>query len=190
MVRAYVWVRLTPSRSRHSVIVQLVTPLSSSISVQSRSSSDERFTVEVPVGATADCSQNVVAVGWEICSNATLATGYPHVNVQAPTATTVTLTIAQSRLTDPTDPAAVAPISIPTSSAVSVSVAFDDGTTRDFTNDARTVVTVDAAYSACATYTTGTLTILAGATYPNATCSQVVLTAVVLRERDVMPIDE
>ena len=72
-------------------------------------------TVTVPSGAPYECGKDLVEVGWALpnCNNLSLASGFPPILVNMPNAVALTLTIAAPRLTDPTDSAAVAPISIP-----------------------------------------------------------------------------
>ena len=85
-------------------------------------------------------------------------------NVQLPDAESLSVSIGEARVAAPDNSAAVAPISVPTSSGVSVSVSFSDGTSRDFTTDDRTEIIVAPIHQSCATYDAGVLTVLAGAT--------------------------
>jgi len=132
-----------------------------------------RWEVEVAMSAVTECGQ-MVSTAWEACPAATLATGLAPVHVQVPNAQSLALSIGRYRLTDPDDSAAASPISLPTSATVTITVSFDDGTSRDFTSDARTAVTIDPGGASCASYGAGGLQVLSGAT-----CSQVRLTATV-----------
>jgi hypothetical protein len=146
---------------------------SGSASLQVQRKSGARWEVEVAVSAVTECGL-IVSTAWDACPTVTLATGLAPVHVQVPNAVSVTLRIGRNRLTEPDDSAASSPISLPTSAAVTITVFFDDGTSRDFTSDARAAVTIDPGDASCASYAAGGLQVLAGAT-----CNQIRLTATV-----------
>ena len=146
---------------------------SGSASLQVQRTPDARWEVEVAVSAVTECGL-IVSTAWDACPAVTLATGLAPVHVQVPNAVSVVLRIGRNRLTEPDDSAASSPISLPTSSAVTITVFFDDGTSRDFTSDARANVTIDPGDASCASYAAGGLQVLAGAT-----CNQIRLTATV-----------
>ena len=57
--------------------------------------------------------------------------------IDLPAPISASLAITESRLTSPDDDAALAPISVPTSSPLRLLVTFDNGQTKDMTTDAR-----------------------------------------------------
>ena len=147
-----------------------VLSLSSSVRARAPSSTSAAWAVLVEAGATRECGA-LVSVTWASC-NASVATGTAPMRLDLPSAVSMQLSAGASRLTPPDDTAAAAPISLAHTTQLVVRVSFSDGTVRDFTRDARTVVTAEASSSSCVTYAVPTLRIVAGAS-----CTTVTLVA-------------
>ncbi|KAL1521827.1 hypothetical protein AB1Y20_021478 [Prymnesium parvum] len=127
------------------------------------------WSVEVATGATAACGA-LVLVRWTSC-NSTIASGTASIRLDLPDAISMQLSVSVSRLTAPDDTAAVAPISLPHTAQLRVTVFFSDNTQRDFTFDSRVVVSIQNA-SGCATYSPSTIQV-----QPGASCATVSITA-------------
>jgi hypothetical protein len=116
-------------------------------------------------GAVSQCGA-FLAASWEVCSRPLgVGTGKLVLALPAPVAIT-DLAAEPAVITSATDPAALPPMSLPTSSALSLTVSFDDGSVRDFSADARTNFTVTAGATLCSTTGGGssgwTLQVVAG----------------------------
>ena len=147
---------------------------SSSPNLLVHSTPDSPWEVEVPKGAVAECGE-IVRVAWNCCPAVTLASSFAPVDVQMPNADSLTITISKKKLAPPRNSAAVAPISVPTSANVDIFVSFSDDTSKVFTSDARTVITIDDRDARCASYD-GKHGLQV---HDGATCDQVRLTATV-----------
>lgn len=109
------------------------------------------LTVVIPqVGATETC-QEYLHNSWAVCSNAVrLGTGHGSVAVSLPQPLTVAnFTATPSSITSTDNPARMAPISLATQSRLSLQVAFNDGTVRDFSGDSRVVYSLADGPSLC-----------------------------------------
>lgn len=93
----------------------------------------------VPTGAESVTGAFVNGTYADSTGRVLFTQGYGYVITTLPAATSMTLTILQPRLAAPGTQATLAPVSVPTSSAVRVVLNFADGTSRDVTNDPRTV---------------------------------------------------
>eukprot|EP00964_Phaeocystis_antarctica_P090328 scaffold57769_cov69-Phaeocystis_antarctica.AAC.1 len=102
----------------------------------------------VAVGATAYVG-DVVTATWRVGTE-TLGSGAGWANLTLPLPVLVVAAAAESRVAPPDNSAATVPISLATSFAVSVVVHYDDGTSKDFSSDARLNVSLTAASAACA----------------------------------------
>ena len=120
------------------------------------SSSEGAWGLTVLPGAVRECGE-VVHVSWTACDRNTTA----YVTLNLPTATAVHATIAAARLAPSGDAATLPPLTVASSATIHVLVDFDDGTTRDFTDDAR-VSTQVTTQIACGTVEGTTLTVGAG----------------------------
>ena len=103
--------------------------------------------VKVAVGAQRECA--AVAVEWRVC-NATIASDDAPVNLELPAAVSLSVFLASTRLTSPSDTARLRPISLPTSTRITVRVAFENGRTLDFSTDERTRLSLPPSQVACA----------------------------------------
>ena len=108
------------------------------------------WTVEVAFGATWQCGP-LIQVDWRVCG-ATIATGEVRTLLAMPTPMWCNISASHSPLASPSNDAVEAPMSKPTSALVTVSVSFDDGSSRDFTVDPRTNWTVG---ESCGSFTGG-----------------------------------
>ncbi|KAK3263099.1 hypothetical protein CYMTET_28078, partial [Cymbomonas tetramitiformis] len=97
---------------------------------------------EVMAGAEWALGPMLTGVWQDQCSGAVLATGSANVLLDMAAPVSVTLTADNARIARPEDAAADAPVSIPTSAVLKVTLHFDDGTTRDMSADSRTNLTV------------------------------------------------
>ncbi len=139
------------------LVVSAVTP---SLVVSQSSSS---WRVEVAIGAVRECG-DLVQVRWATC-NSSASSGFAPAHLRMPNAVSIRASISATRLAPPGDSATLAPLSLATEAQVNVVVDFDDGSVRDFSDDARTVYTVPSAYASCSQLVgTRTLRLLAGAT--------------------------
>jgi hypothetical protein len=141
-----------------------VTPTSPSVNA---SFTGAAWRMEVSVGAMRECGR-LLMVEWGACGF-----GYARVHLRMPNAIAIRASIGAPRLTPPGDGATLPPMAVATSAEVVVEVDFDDGSTRDFSLDARTAFSVPSAYAACVEVRgVRTLAMLSGAA-----CAQVGITA-------------
>ncbi len=105
--------------------------------------------VNASVGDAQACSQYLSAT-WTVCSAITLGSGTGTVVVSLPAQQAVSSFTAQPEtIVSSLNAASQQPISLPTSSPLSVSVLFTDGSVRDFTTDSRTSYTVTRSADLC-----------------------------------------
>ena len=150
----------------------------SQLNVQSRyeylvasADADGGWGVEVAANAQRVCGE-MLEVSWIVC-NTSVASGTAPVDLQLPVATAVVVQISAGRMTSPDDIASQPPILVSTTSALRVSVTFDDGKTRDFTRDDRVSVAVAGTSAKCVEFVApSTLEVL-----PGADCSEVTVIA-------------
>eukprot|EP00899_Mesostigma_viride_P014431 jgi/Mesvir1/2298/Mv19333-RA.1 len=100
---------------------------------------DARFVV--PVGAVSTCARFTGV--WRACSGEIIVRGGGLIYLQLATPVAITLSVSAPRITRVGDPAALAPINLPTVSVLRVSVRYSDGRVVDFTRDPRTVYAVN-----------------------------------------------
>ena len=105
-------------------------------------------TMTVAVGATAYVG-DVVTATWRVGTE-TLGSGVSWANLTLPLPVLVVASAEESRVAPPDNSAATVPISLATSFAVSAVVHYDDGTSKDFSSDARLNVSLAAVSAACA----------------------------------------
>jgi hypothetical protein len=108
--------------------------------VVQQDSSTQRWTASVAVGAESDCGQLLNAT-WIMC-NQTLGTGNGAVRIALSPAVGVDVSTSASKISRANDPATLSPISFGTSSRLTVTMRFADGSSKDFTSDSRTVYTI------------------------------------------------
>ena len=113
---------------------------SSFVTVTDRSGEGLASGIEVAVGAMPLCHPAVVAT-WAVCG-ASIAEDRGVVMLNMPPPVSVAITPSAARLTKAGDGATLAPFSVAASVVLGVLVRFEDGTTQDFSNDARTAFTV------------------------------------------------
>ncbi|KAK3276679.1 hypothetical protein CYMTET_15264, partial [Cymbomonas tetramitiformis] len=108
--------------------------------------SQGRFVGSVPVQAESLAATDVMQAAWiDGCTGATVSSGTGPVNVTLPDPISVSVTSEYSLITIEGDAAASSPISKPTASQLSVVMSYDDGTTKDLTEDSRTVYSITTA---------------------------------------------
>ena len=105
-------------------------------------------TMTVAAGAAAFAG-DVLTATWRV-GNETLGSGVGWANLTLPLPVLVTATASQSRVAPPDDSAAKYPISLRSSFAIAATVHYDDGTSKDFSSDARLNVSLAAASAECA----------------------------------------
>ena len=104
------------------------------------------WTAAVAVGAAAECG-DLLSVEWRLCATPVGSTAAPGL-LDVPDAVSMALMASVNRLADPDDDATLPPMSVPSSAALSVTVAFDDGSSRDLSLDSRVALSVSP--SSCA----------------------------------------
>ena len=103
--------------------------------VSPTTSGQQHWQLGVAVGATAERVSDVF-VNWTVCGSV-VASSYVPLLLDLPNPTAVSLSMAQSRLTDPDDDATRSPLSVPSTSMLTVLVSYDDGSQRDMSTDSR-----------------------------------------------------
>ncbi|KAJ1626335.1 hypothetical protein T492DRAFT_878665, partial [Pavlovales sp. CCMP2436] len=149
----------------------LVTPLTTSLA-PTAGNGNQPWKIEVAKGALWGCGE-LVRTQWKVCQ-AVVAQDDALVFINLPKPSSMSATPLNARLTSPSNPATHAPVSVATSTRVTIIVEFDSGATADFSTDTRATITLDAASEACATVALNLVSIVSGAT-----CSEItVLVAV------------
>ncbi|KAK3235409.1 hypothetical protein CYMTET_54389 [Cymbomonas tetramitiformis] len=117
---------------------------SSALTVSTESFGSADFKGTVPDSpSSADSEQLLIATWTDSCDSTTIASGFGGVTVALATPTSVTITASPTnKISRSSDGAANSPINTATSSTLTVTATFDDGTTRDFTLDSRSTYTV------------------------------------------------
>eukprot|EP00899_Mesostigma_viride_P004110 jgi/Mesvir1/136/Mv02308-RA.1 len=95
----------------------------------------------VPFGSASSCL--AFRGRWMSCSGAVVITGEGVLSVNVSSPVNITVTPGAGAITRAGDPAQFPPASVPTSTPLVVLVGYEDGTTRDFSNDTRIVYSVD-----------------------------------------------
>ena len=147
------------------------------VSLVAPSGGQTHWQVGVAVGAVASTVEDVY-VNWTVCSSVAASSFVPLL-LDLPNPTGATLSFSQSRLTAPDDGARLAPLSLPTSSGLSLVVAFDDGTQRDFTSDPRVTYSVGGGFEACVSVDGGSNSASVLNSARAAGCSEVFIVATV-----------
>ncbi|KAK3266329.1 hypothetical protein CYMTET_25040 [Cymbomonas tetramitiformis] len=78
----------------------------------------------------------------DVCTGMTVAEGMGYVNVDLLKPVSMTVTAQDEYITRDSDKAALAPISVPVSSALNVTVFYEDGSSRDFSQDERIAIEI------------------------------------------------
>eukprot|EP00899_Mesostigma_viride_P011960 jgi/Mesvir1/20765/Mv07886-RA.1 len=99
----------------------------------------------VPFGSASSCL--AFRGRWMSCSGAVVITGEGVLSVNVSSPVNITVTPGAGAITRAGDPAQFPPASVPTSTPLVVLVGYEDGTTRDFSNDTRVVYSVDVPFS-------------------------------------------
>jgi len=116
----------------------------------------------VEVGALTMCSPAVLAA-WSLC-DVPVATGSGVVVLDMPSAVSVLVMPSSLKIAEAGDGATLSPFGIPSLVTVTVTVEFDDGSTKDFSSDDRTLITVTTDGSESLVQVSGnTVSVLAGA---------------------------
>ncbi|KAK3235694.1 hypothetical protein CYMTET_54114, partial [Cymbomonas tetramitiformis] len=114
-----------------------------SLEVTVTADGDAEFKAAVPTGGESGESESMLLPTWlDMCTGGSIAAGSGEVGVDLADPISATITTQRSQLARTSDPAAASPISISTSSSLSVIMSYEDGTTKDLTADSRTVYTV------------------------------------------------
>ncbi|KAK3285614.1 hypothetical protein CYMTET_6791 [Cymbomonas tetramitiformis] len=122
-----------------NVTVEVQPEYASSLTVVETTSGNADFQGLVPSGGESAVSHDVLLPTWRHpCSGEVIAIGTGTVNVSLAEPVSVVVSSKYTRMTREEDAASASPISLPTSSALTVEVTYDDGTTKDFTADGRT----------------------------------------------------
>ena len=116
--------------------------------VVTNGTSNAAATMSVGIGATGYAG-TVVTATWRVGTE-TLGTGVGWANMTLPLPVLVTATASQTRVAPPDDSATTYPISVASSFAIAATVHYDDGTSKDFSSDARLNVSLAAASAECA----------------------------------------
>eukprot|EP00854_Cymbomonas_tetramitiformis_P024340 gene24340-29573_t len=115
----------------------------SSLEVREKATGDADFEGRVPTGGESGWSQSMLLPTWQdTCTGANISAGAGEVNVTLANPVSVAVSVQFSKLSRSADPAAAYPISVPTSAALTVTMSYDDGSTKDMTEDERTVYEV------------------------------------------------
>eukprot|EP00854_Cymbomonas_tetramitiformis_P008861 gene8861-10501_t len=110
------------------------------LEVTSATSAHADFRAVVPDGGN-DMSDNLT-VTWTDCFDEDVMIGTAPVKTILKSPVSATLTSTETHIARASDAAAQSPVSLSTSALLTVSIHYDDGTSRDFTTDSRTVYTV------------------------------------------------
>ena len=130
-----------PVESGNGSVLNLIDERPGSLRFHAPTSTQPLWAVEVAFGATWQCGP-LITVEWRACETV-LATGQVPVLLDIPSPTECVVSVDKPYLVAPSDDAALPPVNRPTSSALHVSVFFDDNTTSDFTTDPRTTWTLN-----------------------------------------------
>ena len=116
--------------------------------VVTNGTSNAAAAMSVGIGATGYAG-TVVTATWRVGTE-TLGSGVGWANMTLPLPVLVTATASQTRVAPPDNSASTYPISVASSFAIAATVHYDDGTSRDFSLDARLNVSLAAASAECA----------------------------------------
>ncbi|KAK3256637.1 hypothetical protein CYMTET_34233, partial [Cymbomonas tetramitiformis] len=100
------------------------------------------YTGTVPVGGVGGNDFIVVGTWVDSCTGGQVGLGYAPVLVDLASPVSATVTSQYTRITRASDAASATPISVSTSSELTVTMTFSDSSTTTFTTDSRTVYTV------------------------------------------------
>ncbi|KAK3274560.1 hypothetical protein CYMTET_17257 [Cymbomonas tetramitiformis] len=130
-----------PSADGSGVTVNSSYSSALTVSMESFGSADFKGTVpDSP--SSADSEQLLTATWTDSCDSTTIASGFGGVTVAVATPTSATITASPTKISRSSDGAANSPINTATSSTLTVTGTFDDGTSKDFTLDSRSTYTV------------------------------------------------
>ena len=115
------------------------------------------------VGASSGCVADA-SISWAVCGVVVARTTVP-LYFALPDPVSATLSVATAPLTAPDDDAAASPLSVATSSALTLLVLYSDGSQRDLTTDSRTTFSFETAAGSfvCSSQAQGVLSVAAGA---------------------------
>ncbi|KAK3278768.1 hypothetical protein CYMTET_13314 [Cymbomonas tetramitiformis] len=130
------WQQVTPT-SGLSVAVN-----ESFLSVMAVEVSAEMITGTVRIGSDTSSGDMLVGTWIDACTNGTIGAGTAPITVTLVPPVSATVSSRYTKVTHPGDSATSSPISMPTRSDLTVTMTYEDGTTKDFTSDARTQYTI------------------------------------------------
>ena len=141
--RVYVWAHLADGTVRYlqkseGLVVALGANVTETLSLEEVSSGTSDYKVTVKEGASGATEAAGLVPTWSICG-AQIATGIVPVNVELAKPESVSLSTSNARMTRAGDAASRTPIGVPTTISLTAVMTFDDATSRDFSNDPRTV---------------------------------------------------
>ena len=116
--------------------------------VVTNGTSSASATMSVGIGANGYVG-TVLTATWRTGTE-TLGTGAGWANMTLPLPVRVAATASQNRVAPPDDSATTYPISVASSFTIAATVHYDDGTSKDFSSDARLSVSLAAASAECA----------------------------------------
>ena len=106
------------------------------LEVSSNATSKAPMEVVVPVGAGSYAGSDMLDLAWVLCDD-TLTTGQVYVDVDLPAVVAVDVSIDNSEIYSAADSIAVSGLNVDQSAEVTVTLEFEDGSTRDFSSDSR-----------------------------------------------------
>eukprot|EP00965_Chrysotila_dentata_P244055 6205749-Pleurochrysis_carterae.AAC.1 len=134
---------------------------------------DHRWKVSVAYAAMPGCLLNSLFVEYRACG-ALVATGYAPVHLDLPSPTHLEVTADVEDLAPPGDDATALPISIPSSTRLTVTTFYDDGAEQIMTGDTRISLSLSSSQdAACATITKNVVQVL-----PATNCSSIAIVAI------------
>ena len=120
------------------ITAQALTP--TILIVAANATTDAPVEVEVPVGAGSRQGTDMLQLSWGMC-DAEVANGVVYVDVDMPAVVAVTVEIDNDVLFASDDEIVVSGLNVDESATVTVTLEFEDGSTQDFSDDARLTLT-------------------------------------------------
>jgi hypothetical protein len=134
---------------------------------QGLNSGEEYWRVVAAVGAQSSCLVNELLVTWSVCGVVMLQKNIS-VFLELPEPVALIISRSTGRVTPTGDDSALNPINVATSVLFSVTVVYEDGTTRNADGDPRISFRLSTGDATCGTFSGRRLTITAGATCTSA----------------------